>query len=243
MLDKSVMVVLPTRISYSFQLNESGNLQRVGKLGQYRMTLSEALQYISDNKEKYMIPGLIMYNISLRDRFREVGAEVLVSELKQIAPADELLIQSLDRFAADAKDEKLGDIDIQMYSVIDEVTVLGHTFHGLQEIADLSEINGTKSLLAPSISKREVPEAKTIHVGSVFERYPCFDSDDYANEDRYYENFVIRNFSITEKELQKVIAAPDSKDYCKIYESMSTSILPIVYYKGEGGFMIVATRR
>lgn len=82
-----------------------------------------------------------------------------------------------------------------------------------------------------------------IHVGKVWQSYPCFDSSDYATETRSYQNYLVRNKPITNDDMQKVKNLPTVGCLEKINEKMPIDALPLVYYSGDGGFMLVATPR
>lgn len=75
-------------------------------------------------------------------------------------------------------------------------------------------------------------EAKDgIYVGADSKAYPCFDSSDYAYEDRRYWNFV---FAMSKADLKKKMALlkaakPTGADYCKL----TAELHPMAYWQGD----------
>lgn len=77
-----------------------------------------------------------------------------------------------------------------------------------------------------------------VYVGEDSQRYPCFDSDDYATEDRYYWNLVFAKSEGELKEkLEKLKALPSQCNYDKFTESLA----PMAYWEGDRYFDVVIT--
>lgn len=88
-------------------------------------------------------------------------------------------------------------------SINDTINILGHNIEGLEAIrnaVDFSSSSGSTTINAkgkeiivikPYISSNapKVSIPPGLHILEIYERYPCFDSSDYAYEDRYYRNF------------------------------------------------------
>lgn len=96
------------------------------------------------------------------------------------------------------------------------VTVYGVPFHGVDEIIKHA-IKGTPK--------------DGVYVGEDSQSYPCFDSYDYATEDRRYWNFV---FARNENELSNRLAIlhelPLTKyNYCKLTHHLA----PMAYFAGD----------
>ncbi|MBR1786975.1 MAG: hypothetical protein IJ756_07470 [Paludibacteraceae bacterium] len=85
------------------------------------------------------------------------------------------------------------------------------TFHGL---------NGLRDAVCNEYNLASMPENGPFVV-CIKERYPCFDSSDYWYESRYYQTYYL----LTDKQKAKRLLCQDKKD---------NSILPYIYYKGEG---------
>ncbi len=70
-----------------------------------------------------------------------------------------------------------------------------------------------------------------VYVGEDSEGYPCFDSEDYANEDRRYWNFV---FAKSREELDKKIKMLESMPIVGgNYRKMSSKLYPMAYWGGD----------
>lgn len=124
--------------------------------------------------------------------------------------------------------------------ITDDVKILGHVFHGLQDIMKHVEMSLYKSYQYGHVSNKE-PEVKCkVHVGKLWAPYPCFDSSDYAYENRTYQNYVLRSRPITESDMKKLSDLPSHFDECRISEDIPSDMLPLVYYRGDGNTMIVA---
>lgn len=241
MLNKNIIITLPTRVSNTVERNSQGEFVWVHKYNRYRFSLEEAIDYIIENKSFYMLIKMIEYNVPLRDRIREIGLASFSQEMRTIF-SEKYYSNTLDIYLDDLcnrwSNHTISDFDIQIYALLDSVTILGHDFSGLQEIASTTEaLLGSKSCQA---SYLDIQNPK-VHVGELYERYPCFDSDDYVNENRYYVNYLIRDHKIQESDLLACRDAKCSGNACRVNEKLSHELLPMVYYDGDSGFMLVAT--
>lgn len=95
------------------------------------------------------------------------------------------------------------------------IKVFGVTFHGIEEVIEYA--------------RKGIPK-EGVYVGKDFERYPCFDSSDYAYENRYYWNFV---FAQSEEELKKkvntlILRKPEAN-----YKKLTDELAPMVYWEGD----------
>lgn len=102
-------------------------------------------------------------------------------------------------------------------------TVLGVKFKNIHEVIVCSAIGVAK---------------EDIYVGKDCKRYPCFDAEDYASEDRFYWNFV---FAKSQEELDARLAdlkkiSPEG-NYCKFSEALA----PMVYWAGDDFYDVIAT--
>ncbi len=138
-------------------------------------------------------------------------------------------------------------------SISDSVEILGHKVDGYKAISEAVEVssppaqfdirsNGEKVVWKePSISKRE-PKQRIpgLHVLEIYEPYPCFDSSDFAYEDRCYSNFFFSKKPFTPEEI-KIITELDRRGNLKfITDEMPEAALPSAYYEGEGNVIIYA---
>lgn len=111
------------------------------------------------------------------------------------------------------------------YKVYETVTIHGVAFNGVQEIIRCAVGNKPKD---------------GVFVAADKERYPCFDSYDYASEDRSYWNFV---FADNEHELQLKLdllqKVKTSGNYCKLNDDTPASLMPMAYWGGDTNYPLV----
>lgn len=221
---------------------ETGVYRDVYRHAQYEFTLAEALEYIGNDKLNYArFNDMMLHNIVLRDAIRSMGVAEVINRIKEFAPASQKLEEQFERFQNQYSDDYIGNLDIQVYSVIEDFQVFDQTLHGLDDILAYNEISiGVKHTSA----SYEKPEKRgEVHVGQLWERYPCFDLSDYASEDRFYQNYIIRKKPIRETDMLQLKELPPFDDCRKISERIALDMLPMAYYVGTGGFMLVATQR
>lgn len=230
---------------YDYKIDEdTGRFYHVYKPTQFEFTFAEALKRISENGKYYEVEDLLLHNIVVRDAMRRLGVAPVIEHIKTFAPNDETLMESLDNFQREYPDGSIGNIDIQVYSVFEDVKILGHTFHGLNDIMDYKEMMVSEDSSDKEKAYSRTPKKRSnVHVGEVWASYPCFDSDDFANETRTYQNYIVRNKTITNEDLQRLKALPSVGNHERINEKLPTSILPMVYYQGDGCYMLVATAK
>lgn len=205
---------------------ETGVMKRVYRHTQYVFTLAEALEYIGKEKWNFSYFGdMMLHNIVLRDAMRCFGVKKVIEQIKEWAPASKNLENQIEDFQNKYSDDYIGNLDIQVYSVAEDFQMFGRTLHGLNGILEQQE------------------KSEGLYVGQLLEHYPCFDSEDYATENRYYQNYIIRENPITENEMQRFKELPSCYNYKKINERVALDMLPMVYYDGDGRFMLVATCR
>lgn len=100
----------------------------------------------------------------------------------------------------------------------DKIRVLGVTFKDIHE--------------AISYAQKEEPK-EGVYVGVISERYPCFDSHDYAYDHRRYWNII---FAKSEEELNSKLAKLEDAinviNFCKL----SDTFAPMAYWGGNSGY-------
>lgn len=206
--------------------------------------LGDVLQSYLQDYNIYEFDNIMLYNVNMRDAMRDMGVEKVIEQLRTIAPENQCLEARFKRFLANYPDGYLGDMDIQMYGIGDDVEILGHVFHGLDDIRA-----HCGKLLRCRCDENDTPLRFKAHkqdgfcVGELYESYPCFDSSDSMYENRSYQNFVIRDRVVTDKEMQRISRMPMGWNYRLVTEEMPFDVLPMVYYEGDGGVMLVATRK
>lgn len=238
MIDKDTMVVMPTPMKYGFRILENGRVEYPRTYTQYLFRLEDALRYLSQ-VSPYLAEALIFYNVPVRDELRQVGIHALTEYLKSLCPDDEGLASVMDACSAQWERTVLADYDIQICPVTQELQFAGHAFQGLDDLLGQVEISASGAGEA-YISRHEATGIG-LHVGETSLRYPCFDSEDYASEDRCYRNFIIRQHPVGVDEIRRFHAIKPLANDRRVHELVPRDMLPMVYYDGEGGFMLVAT--
>ena len=89
-------------------------------------------------------------------------------------------------------------------------------------------------------TKEYIP-LENIHIGEIYESYPIFDSYDY-NDTRCYENYIFAPKPITKDQIQQYANIQFDSNYCMVHEQIPVEYLPILYYVGDGPYMVLATK-
>ena len=72
-----------------------------------------------------------------------------------------------------------------------------------------------------------------IYVGKDVKPYPCFDSEDYASEDRFFWNIV---FARSKEELNRKLIELKSVSPQTNYNKFSEGLAPMIYWAGDDSF-------
>lgn len=119
------------------------------------------------------------------------------------------------------------------------VEILGHVFNGLNDIKRAVEaycrVDGE-----PWETEPKSP-ISGIHVVCIYEPYPCFDSEDYANENRDFSNYFFQTEPFTKQQIERLAKLPGRCNAQMVNENMPEWVAPAVYFRGEGNKMIVAS--
>ena len=120
-----------------------------------------------------------------------------------------------------------------------KIEILGHVFNGL---ADIKRAVETYCRIdRDSWNTEPKSPADGIHVICVYEPYPCFDSEDYANEDRDYSNYFFSTRPFTKQQIDRLSKLPGRCNAQIVCDTMPEWSAPAVYYRGDGEKMVVAT--
>lgn len=207
--------------------------------GDYTFDLDGALAYLSDNV--YYLEDVILYNPCLRRILRQEGADALIEHLVATRPVSEALMRRMSGFACKWRGMQIGDFDIQW------VPISARLNFGFIKDIRLRDIqtNVEASMLVRCFSEPEIthrtPANDQLHVGEVWAPYPVFDSYD-AGDDRTYQNFIIRPQSISDEEMRRLALVRTASNDRRVHEDTPEDLLPAVFYKGDGGFMLVAAK-
>lgn len=201
---------------------------------------------------KFAIREIVQSNIVYRNFLRENGYQATAEKLKCEAPSLMRIPNAFDIIddwwrEIEAKGG-LGNYDIQCYELTDTFTVFGKKIRGLdslRKIVNTSRMNGDENFSENMRSTRLSSDRRknkfsSLFAAEIWERYPCFDSWDYLNENRRFQCYYIRNHKICDDffkdnsnvNLQNVVS-----------EDIKLSDLPLVYYDGDSNVMYVLSPR
>ena len=209
----------------------------------YFSTWQEALKalYQSD-RIGAELDRFIQYNIVMRDILRQKGIEGLLDEIFTIVPKNSISPLTIRYITKYWTENPIADYDIQMYHIDDDLTILGHTFHGLQGVRQHCEMTASMGFQLYCFPTKEHIPLENIHVGIIDKSYPKFDSYDYSDT-RCYENYIFAHEPITEQLVQEYTKIGVESNYCMVHENIPTELLPILYYVGDGPYMVLATKK
>lgn len=208
-------------------------------------SLKDAVQYFKKKgyNMEYRLPDIIMYNVCYRDYLRNYGMEMLLKRLVKDVPElakDEKLLHSLQKWY-DKEGKNLSEYDIQCYNIKDTITVLGHEFHGLEDVKAYRNACGCNGY--SRIYFRECTPEKIIpdlYVCEFYEPYPTFDACDRAYENRTFQNYLFTSEPINEDKLKRILDMGYGSNYRMVREGIPGEMLPLLYYEGEGNYMLFA---
>lgn len=125
------------------------------------------------------------------------------------------------------------------------VEIKGCIFSGLQAIRGaVGKFARISDSLFGSRNVFEVEpkgDSHGMYVLQMYEPYPCFDSEDYADEDRDYCNLFFSDQPFTEQQIEQLAHVEPEMDFRIINERTPEWAFPAVYYRGDGDIMLVAS--
>ena len=209
----------------------------------YFSTWQEALKalYQSD-RIGAELDRFIQYNIVMRDILRQKGIEGLLDDIFTIVPKDSISPLTIRYITKYWTENPIADYDIQMYHIDDDITILGHTFHGLNGVRQHCEMTASVRSQLHCFPTKEYIPLENIHIGEIYESYPIFDSYDYS-DNRCYENYIFASEPIMEELMQQYANIKPESNYYMVHEKIPTELLPVLYYVGDGPYMVLATKK
>lgn len=167
---------------------------------------------------------IALYTPRFREVLRQEGIEALIELFAKEDPRlDKPFMKKALRDMWETLGGRLGDNDIRLLDCLQDIEILGETYHGIADFMSADKKN---------------------HVKRVCEPYPCFDEYDALYEDRVYQLYAFSKEDIADN--KKV----DSKmrDIMR-YASWLTHAesvnfpYPLVYYRGDGSTALMITPR
>jgi hypothetical protein len=182
--------------------------------------------YIDDiGHDNFYIKNRIVDNLAYsryyRRLLRENDADTVVSLLAKESPTLAAHVDLAMLKAGISKRKKgMADFDIVRLPVTADVVVNGVTYHGKDDLKRASRN----------------PQSG---VCNRWEGFPCFDSYDYADENRCYNNYC---FCTKESNMWQKVSKmePQNGDFCLIGERMPKAVLPMVYVNDEAKTLLLA---
>ena len=210
-------------------------------------SLASAVKYFKKRRFDidYRLQEIIMYNVCYRDYLREYGIEVLIRRMLSDAPelSDErnLFENLMVWYGMEGKD--LANYDIQCYNIKETFSVLGYEFKGLDDVKKHRSMYGKfgceRIYLEECSSPNEVPG---LCISELYASYPIFDSYDIG-DDRTYQNYIFTSNPLSNDQIDKLSNMRRRTNYCLVHDYIPEDILPILYYQGDGDYMILASKK
>ena len=125
-----------------------------------------------------------------------------------------------------------------------EVTIYLNT----TKSTDMKIIKNTNSFYVLGVKFENIQEAieyaikgldkNGVFVGHDAELYPCFDSEDYASEDRFFWNIV---FARSKEELDRKLIELKSVSPQTNYNKFLEALAPMIYWEGDSFYDVMVT--
>ena len=208
-------------------------------------SLQEAVTYLKKNSCSWYIylQDIVAYTLRYRDYLRENGIDATIQLLVDEVPELKEEKKALDWLREYYTDEKVASYDIRCYDIRDKITVLGHKFMGLKDVIAHSSMAGVNHYSDVTVYERTpIKKKKGITIVELYEDYPVFDSYD-ACDDRTYQNYFFIQGDVSADDVEKRAKLSDGVNYCMVHEELPEDMLPVLYYSGDGDYMILATKK
>lgn len=221
-----------------FDMNSMVILPIQDEARKYIYTIDEALTYMLENDRLYYLSDMVEYNVPIRDAIRSHGIRAVADKLLKFSPYDEKLKKSIEHVVYEFADCQLADFDIQVLPISANLHLYGEQVK-FKQLCECIEMTRRVDMFTSECKRGN----DTLNVALLYEPYPCFDSDDYASETRRYENYIIRNYMITEGYCIEIEKGEHLYNANFVVESLSLKYLPMIYHNGDSRFMLVATAK
>ena len=114
-----------------------------------------------------------------------------------------------------APDDVLGYMTMKKYKNNETIEVLGASFNGVKDMIEHA--------------RKRIPK-DCEYVGEDSQLYPCFDSEDYMSENRYFTNLVFAN---SLEEIDKKLSILKQVEQNGNYNKLTVELHPMAYWQGD----------
>ena len=106
------------------------------------------------------------------------------------------------------------------------LSILGQTFEGAEGLKDYV---------------REQTDSSQPYILDRCQRFPCFDAEDYANEFRFYRNFLVcHDKQEADDKAKQMEQLSRFSDFCLVSNELPDDMRPMVYYADESMTLMLA---
>ena len=124
-----------------------------------------------------------------------------------------------------APDDVLGYMTMKKYKNNETIEVLGASFNGVKDMIEHA--------------RKRIPK-DCVYVGEDSQLYPCFDSEDYMSENRYFTNLVFAN---SLEEIDKKLSILKQVEQNGNYNKLTVELHPMAYWQGDTCHDVLLTDR
>ena len=114
-----------------------------------------------------------------------------------------------------APDDVLGYMAMKKYMNNETIVVLGASFDGVKDMVEHARKRKPKN---------------GVYVGEDSHLYPCFDSEDYMSENRYFTNLV---FAKSIEEIDEKLRRLKQVERHGNYNKLNCELHPMAYWQGD----------
>ena len=104
---------------------------------------------------------------------------------------------------------------MKKYKNNETIEVLGASFNGVKDMIEHA--------------RKRIPK-DGVYVGEDSQRYPCFDSEDYMYENRYFTNLV---FAKSIEEIDEKLRILNQVERYGNYNKLNCELHPMAYWQGD----------
>lgn len=135
----------------------------------------------------------------------------------------------------------MSHIILKKLSIYEEIAIGDRVFAGLKDIQEDVDVSIEIDCIRNEFYDENIIDRDGLHIARIWERYPCFDSEDALYERRTYQNYYFSMKEFTGQRLKEILSkSKRGIDACLVNEEMPSEFAPAIYYRGEGEWMYLA---